>query len=419
MGPLLITILVPLAERPPVRRALATGPAGLLATGLAASGAIAIAQPDLVVTLIHGGALGPLSDILMPGRSNWPVDGYLVQWDAPVRIVGWLTLAPAVGVVARSSVVRPQRVAGGLLMLLGLVSTGLLRPMGLPEAGLFVGLSELGGAVLLLGRSQAIAGGAGANAGRVEGKWLAVAALVAGIGAYGFGHDTGPVNAMPGASTLGAIALVFLVAVAARPPIRMARQRLVLVTTGALVCVTLVGIANVREAPYRSEPIRVQTAETPFGPHGAVLRVDPALENYLHDLVESAEAAGWIRGHRLFGLHATWSAGITYALGGEAPPSLQQAVGSGPRGLERLTFNLVMDDLAGWEDAWLILPDFALQPEDGIETEELDAVRLGLVLFGERVGTVWPRDYQLVWTAPENSPRAPTTRISLWRPRSQ
>lgn len=419
VGPLLATAIHPLLLRPLLRHAQSTWAGRVGAIGAAALGAFLVLTPDTVVGWIHAGGLGPLSDLLMPGRDLWPVDGYLEEWSAPVRIAGWIALSPAAAARSRRSTTGTFRVAAALLIALGLVSAGLLRPAGIVGAGLIVGFTQLGIAWWLLEQAAIRVAGSGGREAQSDrhARWAAVAVLVAGIAAYAFGHDTGPVNAMPVASAIGVVALALLVSTAPCSPLRFPISRVMVGGAAAMLAVTLVGIASSWEAPYRSAPIRVQTVATPFGPNGAVLRLEPALAQYLRDLTDGAEAGGWRAGQRLYGLHATWSTGITYALSAEAAPSLQQFLGRGPDGLERFIFNLDGDDLTGWEDAWLLLPDFALRPEDGIDADELETVMEAVQRFGERVGTRWPEDYELVWTAPEDAPLAPPTRITLWRPR--
>lgn len=419
VGPLLIGVFAPLASRPPVMQSLTGRPLRLASAAIATIGVVGVLTPDMVVGWIHGGGLGSLSDLLMPGRHTWPAEGYLVQWGALVRLAGWLATVPAGVAFLRIAPVRAHRVAALLLMVLGLVSMGLFRPLGLAGAGLLAGLIQIGGGWLLIEHagSQSSINGTDTRGSRTRDRWWTVALLAAGVGAYAFGHDTGPVNAMPAAAMLGVIAVTFLLVTAPSGRVRMASDRAIAIGATVLAAATMVGIANAWNGPYRSAPIRTQTVATPFGTSGAVLRLDPALADYLGELITAAEAAGWRPGQRLYGLTATWSTGVTYALAAEAPPSLQQFLRTGPEGLDRLSFNLANDDLAGWDNAWLLLPDFALGPEDGIEATELETVRRGVGLFGDRVGMTWPDDYELVWTAPEDAPLSPTTRVTLWRPR--
>lgn len=418
VGPLLIALLGRLASRPPIVRWLAVRPLRLASAVMALIGAIGVISPGSVVEWVHGGGLGLLGDLLMPGRRTWPVDGYLVQWGALVRFGGWLAMSPAAVTLLRIFTARAERVAALLLTALGLVSMGLLRPLGISGAGLTVGLIELGCAWLLIEWEgpRSSAKGTDAGEGQTRDRWWAVCLLAAGVGAYAFGHDTGPVNAMPAASMLAAIAVALLIVTAPSGRVRVSSDRAIVIGATFLAAATVVGIVNAWSEPYRSAPIRAQTAAIAFGPNGAVLRLEPALADYLGDLTAAAEAAGWQPGRRLYGLTATWSTGLTYALSAEAPPSLQQFLGTGPEGLDRLAFTLSDDDLAGWGDAWLLLPDFTLGSDDGIETAELEAVRRGVSLFGSRVGRSWPADYELVWTAPEDAPLSPTTRVTLWRP---
>ncbi len=418
VGPLLATAIHPLLLRPLLRHAQSTWAGRVGAIGAAALGAFLVLTPDTVVGWIHAGGLGPLSDLLMPGRDLWPVDGYLEEWSAPVRIAGWIALSAAVA-RSRVSTTSAFRVAAAFLIALGLVSAGLLRPAGIVGAGLTVGFTQLGIAWWLLEQAAIRAVGSGSREAQSDrhARWAALMVLVVGIAAYAFGHDAGPVNAMPAASAIGVVALALLVSTAPFSPLRFPISRVMVGGAAAMLAVTLVGIASSWEAPYRSAPIRVQTVATPFGPNGAVLYLEPALAQYLRDLTESAEAGGWKAGQRLYGLHATWSTGVTYALSADAAPSLQQFLRRGPDGLDRLAFNLANDDLTGWENAWLLLPDFALRPEDGIDADELATVVEAVQLFGGRIGTKWPDDYELVWTAPEDAPLSPHTRVTLWRPR--
>jgi hypothetical protein len=418
VGPTLVILLAPtlanLAARPPIRRPLAFWSGRVLIVGLASVGASLVFAPDAAVAWIHGGGLGPLSDRLMPGRLAWPVDGYGTQWAPLMRIMGWLVMAPVIA-AWRMPPTRALRIGAALLIVLGLISSGLMRPIGLTGAGPIVGLVQLGGAWLLIERAT--------SAGGHRDRWSALAVLAAGVGAYAFGHDTGPVNAMPAASMIGVIALVLLIATSASEThARLVRVSTTGMMTGAaalLLTVTLVGLGSAWDEPYRSAPIRSQTVAIPFGPNGAFLRLEPALAGYLGELSAGAESGGWEAGGRLYGLHVGWTTGLTYALAAEAPPSMQQFLGRGPAGLDRLAFNLANDDLAGWEEAWLLLPDFGLRPEDGIEPEELEAVRAGVRAFAERVGMSWPDDYELVWTAPEDAPLGTQTRVTLWRPKER
>jgi hypothetical protein len=413
VGPLLVSLLTPPIARTSFARALATPAGRLLAVAPLLAGAFAIVAPEAVVGWIHGGGLGPLSDRLMPGRLDWPIEGYLAGWSGPVAVVGWLATVPASASIMRAGTMGTRRIAAGLLLMLGTISSGALLPFGVGGAGPIVGLAQIGAAAWILEGTVPRAGlaAAGRRLEQVGGRWAAVAAILAGIGAYAFGHDTGPVNAMPAAAGLGVGAAILLLATGP-----FATRRVLLSTTALLLAVTLLGIAAAREAPYRSAPIAAQTVAVPLGPHGATLRLEPGLADLLGSMRSAADGAGWERGQQLYGLHVTWSTGLTYALAGQAPPSLQPTAALRTRGLERLRFNLQNDDLEGWDAAWLLLPDFALLPEDGIDADELDAAREAVRLFGERVGSVWPDDYELVWTAPLDAPLAPHTRVTLWKP---
>lgn len=423
VGPLLATLSATLLARAPIGPRLTSLPARLLATGIAAIGAVMVLMPGVLVEWIHGGGLGALSDRFMPGRLAWPVEGYLAERAPLIRVVGWSMMGPGAAahfLKTKLTTTWAHRVAAGLLVMLGLVSMGLLRPVGLGGAGLIVGLAQFGSAWLLLERMVRAGGTVDAikNGTRSGERWSAIAILVAGMAAYAFGHDTGPVNAMPASAMLGVVALAFLLATAPLAPVRIATSQVIVGGAAVLLAVIVFGISSAWDAPYRTAPIRTQTVPTTFGPNGAQLRLEPELADYLRELTDAAEAAGWEAGQRLYGLNVSWSTGLSYALAAETPPSLQQFLRVGPDGLDRLVFNLQEDDLEGWDGAWLLLPDFALGPEDGIETAELEVAREAVRLLGERVGTVWPDEYELVWTAPDAAPLAPSTRVTLWRPRS-
>jgi hypothetical protein len=407
VGPLLVAGLVPLTAALPGRLRLGQGALG---ASLLLPGAILIIVPDAVIAFVHSGALGPFSDLLMPGRLEWPPEGYMEDFRSLVRITGWLLVAP-LGALAWLRASRPsvRPTASTLLALLGVVSVGITEPVGLSGAGAIVGAIELALAWLIIER-QPTERTAPASSRSPSDRVLIVVLLAAAVGAYALGHDTGPVNAMPGAAGTAFVGVAFLVASSARRS-RPAALALSLLVLGS----TVVGIAQARIAPYRSASIDQQTVAIEVGRHASQLRLDPPLAAYLTDLRDAADAAGWEPGQRVYGLHVTWSSTLPFFLGAEVPSSIMSLPG-GPRGLERLRFDLARQDLEGWSEAWLLLPDFTLTPDDGIEPRELDAVRHAIALFTHEVGTAWPADYDLVWTAPRGAPVAPHSRVTLWRP---
>ena len=381
-------------------------------------GVIAVLAPDRIITWVHAGGLGAVSNAVMPGRLSWPADGYVAAFGGTVRLAGWMLGAPLAASVLRSVGRRLiLSTAALLLAVLATLSFGLAGALGLPGAGSVVAGIEGVLAVWLFERAAhdhrpVWTRVSGASRRRSLSTRSATLVLLFGaIAAYGFGHDTGPTNAMPAAGGLAVAAIMFIL-------VTSPRQRSgALVTLSLLaVSVTAAGISQAWANPYRSTPISENTVPVAFGANDSLLLLDPELARFLTELRDAATDGGWEPDVRLYGLHVGWSSTIPYFLGAEVPPSILPGLGFHRNGLARLRFDLARGDYEGWDAAWLLLPDFSLTPDDGIEAYELAAVREAIRLFTEEVGTSWPDDYTLVWTAPRDAPRSPTTRITLWKP---
>jgi hypothetical protein len=417
VGPSLAAVVLHQISRRPVIHRKWLQVVGVL---LMVPAAAFVLMPDMVVTFVHAGALGPLSDVVMPGRLNWPPDGYLTRSRPLLRIVGWLLAACSIAALRPRIDDFALKVSViALLSLLGAHALGLLPLLRVPRAGLIVGALDLAMAWFVWERwfprridnTENLIPAKQSHA--LSERTFVLLFILSGVGAYALGHDTGPVNAMPGAAAVVLVALAFLVRSSANY-----HPGAALILSLTIIGATSVGITQARSAPYRGAPIAEQTVQVEVGRHGSLLRLDPPLADYLTEFRQAAEAAGWVPGQQMYGLHVTWSSTLPFFLGAEVPPSIMPTLPGAPGGIDRLAFDLDRQDLAGWSQAWLLLPDFSLAAEDGIESHELEAVRLAIRLFTAKVGTEWPADYELVWTAPRDAPVSPHSRVTLWSPRS-
>lgn len=411
VGPLLISLAAGFLNRRTVdtesgRRRVV--PAVLVGLSTAALGVSLIVAPRAVIRVVHEGHLGLISDALMPGRSDRPLAGYVKLLADSIRLTGWLLAAVASGVLVKP--LRPPiraRAVSSVLALLGIVSLGVLQQVGVYGAGPAIGFASIGAAIVTAERART-QGVLDPRRAFASGAFL----LFGAMGVYAFGHAGGPVEAISAAACFGA-AGVYLTAT----KFGFLSVRTSIMSAAVLMLSIALGNVEVRNNPWRSDPINEQTVPVALGARSVSLSVDRQLAEYLAELRFAADESGWEIGTRLYGLHVTWSSTIPYIMGATPPPSLMPGLNLHTGGLDRIRFDLARQDLASWDSAWLLLPDFRLNPRDGIEPAELAAVRSAVHLFTTKVNTQWPDDYELVWRAPVDAPRSPHTRIELYRPR--
>lgn len=80
-----------------------------------------------------------------------------------------------------------------------------------------------------------------------------------------------------------------------------------------------------------------------------------------------------------------------------------------PGSLERLRFNLEWIDLEGWDQAWLMVPTERRMNE----LSDPDQIHTAITMFTDAVGTTFPDDYVLVWSA--RAEVSGNGQVELWR----
>jgi hypothetical protein len=183
------------------------------------------------------------------------------------------------------------------------------------------------------------------------------------------------------------------------------------VATG-MVALALVGIIDSHSRPYwyPSEPFATQTVQTPVGHRGAQLRLDPIRSAWMTDLTATAARAGWEPDMRLYGATASWGAStIPWHLGARVPESVMPTL----QIESRLRYNLEIQALDGWDQAWILVET----PSETAYSGAVEASYRFADIFATAVGRRFPDDYVVIWTAPPEA--SWFANFELWKPAVQ
>lgn len=215
-----------------------------------------------------------------------------------------------------------------------------------------------------------------------------------------------------------ALAAVLLVAAALSAAMSMTSsdgRNMALLLIGSTLLVLSASItADNWAKPYRTAPILENTVPVQVGPQSAEVLLDLMTADVLDGLIRSAAESGWAAGNPLLGVVDPWNSTLPYIVGARVPDSLMLTLG-GRRLL--LDWNLERLNSSEFHDAWLLIAKPggpAPPPSDRRGVRDTPEVAVAKV--AARLGTAFPEDYVLVYTAPE-SVKDPSLRVELWRPR--
>lgn len=405
-----------IVTRPTLTHPRATAGAALIV--LLVFGAIYVAAPRLI-GVVEALPLDGSGGIVMPSRDGHPVDGHVATVRQALRRVSPLVVGPSLGVLLLSTGRRARSVIllltvltlSGVnrqlltLMLGGAVATQFGRPE-LTQGTLLVGLG-----VLLLAVARLPRRATAASRRRMIGSAPILASVAAlwlvGV-STGFGSGAGLIRQASLAAGLTVAALLLGAAF-----LRDSANRVIaFVAVASLVLpATALQVTSNFRAPYRLEPISVQTVEVPVGVDGAQLRLDEQLAGLLVDLSGAAESAGWKADTPMLPVASRWSSTIPWHLGALVPESLMLTIGGyGAASTDRLEFSLeqAVDDR--FTSAWILVSSERHSRRD----ESIAWARMAAA----SVGHSFPEDYVLVFAAENGGHRwvEDFGAVELWRP---
>jgi hypothetical protein len=209
---------------------------------------------------------------------------------------------------------------------------------------------------------------------------------------YAFTSNNVLFGQMSGASVLGLLgAQLLLTAAVGRQRILLALLTFALLVPSALSACVVSG----RKHPYRDAPLAQATVPVTINRHGAQILLAAEYAAYYHELVGSAQAAGFVPGTPLIDL-TPFSPGLPEALGALAPNTLLMGYTA-----DTARWAVSQQDQTIWRDAWLLV---RRTDDAGADVNSVTCV----------LGRNFPTDYEMISTAtyPYNG-----NEHQFWRPR--
>lgn len=421
---MVLTVMVLTFGRTPARqvREMLARPMGgiaLLALGLVVIGGMRWGIPSLVRT-VHALPVDGWTGSVMAARQQISADSYLAAAYPLVALLGsaplGLLLGAAVFALGRRGSVAALAV---LIALLSAPQQAVSLVLGGSLGAQFAGSGILRGSLLVLLGTVVVAVLGPMSGGSRSLGWEAIDRRQGGavlslwlIGvATGFGSGNGLVS--QAALAAGIVVAALLLFASSQPDRRLRVASMVLIAAFVLPMTALHIVGN-RQAPYRMEPVSLQSVLVPVGSDGALLYLDEEFAQFLVSLEQGARSAGWEPGMHLIATASPWSSTVPWHLGGVVPDSLMLTLGGyGEYSDRRLEFHLDYAVDETFESAWFLITSDR-HPRHG---ESMGwAVRAA-----EVIGRSFPTEYELVFRTASFESRwlQANGDLELWRPKSR
>lgn len=249
---------------------------------------------------------------------------------------------------------------------------------------------------------------AGARNPSTRGDLLAVGVLflIAVTTAFGSGNGFMRQTAL----AAGILVAAMIVAATAQRD-RAARLAALALLVVIVLPTSVLHVIGNRLRPYEMNPIDQQTVLTAVGRDGASLRLDPAMADFLGDIVTHAEVEGWQPGTPALGVPHPATPAVLWHLGARVPDSLLLSWGDMATSDDRFEANLARHVDNDFREAWLIV--------SGTSHPAHDMLRDQAVRAAAAVGLDFPRDYRRIFSTASPAQSQWMVRygnVEVWRP---